>query len=175
MVRVAFIVPQVDVTILKTKKPFPIGRHTQIKRKSGRLTVHFAKTAFAERITGKFLPAFCQKAPFITCLLNGEAYALMLDKRLTKRPALRLEDRDRPVRGPCGLSRTDAQAGVRRPAHNDGTLSKAHGGQTSRPVKKADCATRGNSLHVMRHTLLDPRVTSCRGRAVWLFGLCRRQ
>ena len=47
---------------------------------------------------------------------------MMLDKRLTKRPALRLEDRDRPVHGPCGLSRTDAQAGVRRSSHKDGTL-----------------------------------------------------
>lgn len=51
----------------------------------------------------------------------------MLEYRWTKQPALRLEDRDPQVHGSCGRSRPDAQAGVRRSSHKDGTLSKASG------------------------------------------------
>ena len=73
---VPFIVPVVNVTTLKTViRLRTIGsRHTQVRRKRKRLVVHLAKTAFTERITDKLLPAFCQKTPLITCLLNGEVY-----------------------------------------------------------------------------------------------------
>ena len=77
---IPFIVPAVNVTILKTELQLrDIGsHHTQVRKKRKRLVVHLAKTAFVERITGKLLSGSLNDTQGLPCLLQNPHHCFQL-------------------------------------------------------------------------------------------------